>query len=324
MASVFLTACGFSDDYSLESLSGFAVSAPTAAKVGERISFSLSGDADIIVFYSGEQGHVYKESDSNDNALPTMSLAFESEMTTQSGSAPNPTMIPLKVSYDFSGEYTKQKMEEATWTDVSDLFKWPLSPSSPVQSGNVDMLQFFPDKHTPIYLRFDYSVKAYNAVSQPNSSAAWYVRNLSITGGTGEEVRELYSMLACEWSVVPIDNYNLNTSPPLMPTEANNRLWLRAQTRPDVDISYAVVSAPISHVSKIVVGKDSGLTIKTSSEPRLASYSYTFGEPGEYEVAFKGINANAVERQEVVKKLTIKVFQDSGSLISPDYSEWIE
>ncbi len=320
-AAILVAACGFKEDYSLKTPVGFDVAAPVTAKVGEPVVFNLSGDPNIITFYSGEFGHLYENHDKDILYPAQMTISFQTETSSVETLGMNPESVPFKISTDFKGDYTKEGIEAATWTDISNKFSWPTGQGQTVESGEVDMADIFPDETSPIYLLFDFKVKAVNA-EQTSGRVQWYIRNLFINGGTQLGISEMYNIFTCGWTVVPIENYDKNTSLPQLPTATNFRIQLRTQFRPAVDIEYALVSVPIYPASSVNVGWDKGQTIKSYSDPKMKSYSYTFDEPGEYVVTFVGINANQEGKEEIVRNVTVKVIQDEGSLVSPEPGEW--
>lgn len=321
LLALTLTGCGFNDDYALVSPDEFKVEAPATVKVGEPVSFEIAGDPDLIMFYSGEFGHLYENRNKDILYEATMTMSFETETSSVETPGMNPAKVPLLISSDFSGEYTKEAVEAATWTDISDKFNWPAGQGEKVASGEVEMKDLFPDESTPIYLMFDYKVEAF---SGENGRVQWYIRNLYINGGTELGISELYNLYTCGWHIVPIENYDANTSLPQMPTATNFRLQLRTQFKPAVDIEYAAVSAPIIPASSVNVGWDKGIPIKAFSDPQMKSYTYSYDEPGEYVVTFVATNANMNGQKSVARDIKIKVVQDEGSITSPTFNEWTE
>ena len=89
-------------------------------KVGEPVRFTFSGNTDFITFYSGEKGHDYAFK--NKDRITEGSMVFSFLTNTGAGTSgfPNPSVVPISYSTDFSGEYTEEAVRAATWIDITD------------------------------------------------------------------------------------------------------------------------------------------------------------------------------------------------------------
>ena len=299
----------------------------TTVKVGESVNFELSGGKlDLISFWSGETGSEYQYRHA-DHILPCsdMIMSFATNIPSSTGptDAPNPATLPLSYSTDFRGFYVRSEMEKATWTDISDKFNFAKKRGqSNVQSGDVVINDLFPDKDSPVYFRYYYHVKAFDAALN-NGRSYWSVLNSAISTEIDGVKSVIYDVYSEDWNLIKGDNFEINTTQPLSPNLSGAAyLNFRTQFKPEKDISYWMVSGPIYLKSEVNLGRDTGLAIKAMADPQMDSYKYVFKTAGEYTVTFVGINSNYRDHKEVVRSLKIKVVEDEGSIGGHDYSQW--
>lgn len=122
-------------------------------KAGEPVTFKISGDADNIVFYSGEVGHEYGLRDRQfaDNDLMVDFVSFTDKST---GIHPN---FQILLSSDFNGVYDAENVAAATWTDVTGDFALPSKTSTNTPSGEVNLKKYVgEDNDNLVYLAFRY------------------------------------------------------------------------------------------------------------------------------------------------------------------------
>ena len=148
--------------------------ASTVVKAGAPVDFFLSGQSDMIAFYSGEVGNDYAQR--FDDRVVETAIAISYSTILSNGT--NPGYMPLRYSNDLQcsdpgGIYTQAIIEAATWHDISHLFKQPTTPQASVHipAGEVDITEFFVDGETPLYLSYYYHVDP----SMPGSWTRSYV-----------------------------------------------------------------------------------------------------------------------------------------------------
>lgn len=148
--------------------------ASTVVKAGAPVDFFLSGQSDMIAFYSGEVGNDYAQR--FDDRVVETAIAISYSTILSNGT--NPGYMPLRYSNDLQcsdpgGIYTQADIEAATWHDISHLFKQPTIPQASVHipAGEVDITEFFVDGETPLYLSYYYHVDP----SMPGSWTRSYV-----------------------------------------------------------------------------------------------------------------------------------------------------
>ena len=72
-------------------------------KIGEPVSFKIDSNADFLTFYSGEEGSKYEYHDVNRVVDAGIALSFMTSTSSGLAGSPNPSILPVSYSNDFSG-----------------------------------------------------------------------------------------------------------------------------------------------------------------------------------------------------------------------------
>ena len=325
LAALFASAgCSKEDSVDMPS---FEVTLPGSVfKVGEPVAFSLSGNPDIISFYSGEAGNAYEYKDKDRITPAEMTLSFTTLASSGTAGYPNPAMAPISYSTDFDGDYTEEGVRRATWTDISDNFKFPTDVGQSIPSGTMFIDDLFPADGRPLYFRFHYQVDKFDqsaAGGKGNGRTQVNIQNFLINGMTASGSTPVYDVLTSGWQCVLTPSYddcptaNLPSMPGTSP-----RILLRSDFRPTQDRECWAVSGPLYRAEDVNTGPDMGVGIKTVSDPGVMRYEHTYTTPGTYTVTFVGANSNVYGRKEVVRQLTLTVVGDEGGITPPEYEPW--
>lgn len=236
-------------------------------KVGEPVTFSISGDADNIVFYSGEPGHEYNLKDRlyADNDLM---VDFVSYTDYTSEVHPN---LQVLVSDDFNGIYAPADVEAATWKDVTSEFTLPSKTGQNTPSGRVSLKKFFSGKDDAlVYFAFRYF--DLNGVGVRNR---WVVRSINIDKVTPEGgVATVADIKTAGWRNVALSgsvNWTLPGTQLLATGNANTS---------DKDV-WAITAG----INLRVAEPATGVTLKNVST-RMDSYTHVYEKPGTYQAVF--------------------------------------
>lgn len=337
ICALVLLAAACNKDYQVKEPS-LEVSLPClTVKVGESVDFAIkSSKLDMITFFSGEEGAEFKYRD-EPRIVPCGDLTFSFMTAIPSSTgptdAPNPARIPLCYSTDFNGKYTKADMDAATWIDISDRFTFATRRAqASVMSGDAVIDDLFPSKETPIYLRFEYVVEAFDDAKN-NGRSYWEIYAPTIKTTIEGVATTVYDIYDGNWQLIPGEGYSTipSSNLPMSPNISGSEyLKFRAQFKVgtyDYDkgtekIEEWFVSAPFYVAEDANFGRSKGLAIKAVADPQMETYSYSYAEPGEYVATFVGINANFNGRKEAVSSVTVKVVEDEGSISGPTYDEW--
>src|SRR5690606_31114331 len=129
--------------------------AKTTYKVGEQVTFNISGDAGILDFWSGKYGNDYDYRDGR--LLPgPAEIMLEFRMREQYQGERTGSIFSILVSSDFDGDRTVfEDVDAATWTDITDRFL--IAGSAQTNTGKVNIGEFR-DGSKPLYVALRYIV----------------------------------------------------------------------------------------------------------------------------------------------------------------------
>ena len=261
--------------------------ASTTYHVGDSVTFTLSGNPDYIIFYSGENGHQYQYRNRT-TALGIPSLSFWSYE--QYGNHTN--TMHLMVSTDFNGIYDSADVKNAHWTDITN--RATLSTGKDSTSSGSILLSDFIHQDTPVYVAFKYA-----DIQSTGSQRTWTIKNLALINKLQDSTTStLLDIPNSVWLGVDI----LNPTAIWTASATSLRVAGGAATAPSSE-SW-VVSQPINLTK---VHADAGVSIKTLTDPVLKSYYHIFTMPGNYTIVFAATNANVNSQTTATKTLNITI-----------------
>lgn len=257
------------------------------------IHFSFEGDADYIVFFSGEKGHKYINRNRGKIDVSSATLNFNSAVNYGLYDKENPT-VKLKISTDFSGTNTVEEIEKANWIDVSDRFTWPATktfdPTTP--SGNMDLREYI-DKQ--FYVAFHY----YEENNGAQSYNTWALPAFNI---------DVESEIDGHISVANIRNAGYAFVKKSGPAIYNAGAYrIQGGSAATTTNEAWIVTRKFDATS---VSPDTGTALTEYTGSRTA-YSYTYPyssmEPGTYIATFVVRNANIHGAKEVISEVAFTV-----------------
>lgn len=282
-------------------------------KAGDTVHFKLTGNPDMIVFYSGEFGKHYEYHDRISEAgVPK--LVFQAAMT--QGVLPGMDSMQLLVSADLKG-YDAAGIAAATWTDITSRnTKWPTALSATFKtSDSIDLSDF--NQATQINLAFKYTGKKNDAAQQRK----WQIQNLTLTNRTSDGTSTpLFNSFAnigwveCDiknhanawnvgqWNVSASNSVNNSSG---IPIRTAYPITFDPGTAMDVDDNEDWLLT--SSVDLKTVKPDAGTVIKTSTALRLTSYDYIFKSAGTYTVTFWAVNTRVKGSAGVAREVQITI-----------------
>ncbi len=292
--------------------------AATTYKVGEKIEFNITGEANIVSFYSGEprRQYAFKNGRVVDATNAGASLSFSTAVVNGSQGVLSTTVPPqltVMASTNFNGNYDIASVRNATWTNITALFAYGISPTTFAPSGLADVSDLLAAAAgKPIYIAYKYTT----APQGPNGLGRnWQIQNFA--------VQSKKNIGSAEFPVNPVITDQANAGfrivnsisfPVLQSTVTASRISLLpnvydAVNDPTVDPaseSWAISKA--IHTNTIDLGPDLGVGIKEHAKTTaLTLHTYTYAEPGTYKVTFVAINNNIETSKEVVKEITITI-----------------
>lgn len=267
-------------------------------KVGESVSFTFTGDPDLISMYSGEVGNDYEYRKGRH-----ISSSFKAQFDQQMLDGRQDNQMSILLSTDFSGVYNIDQIKAANWLDVSSKFKMLKSQETRlfVNSGLQDISEILQDKD---------SVKFYVAVRQivkdqlvNGTSNLNRIRGFSISAESIIGLTPLYNHTSLEWSLVSTPNKETGRA-------AITTTWLEFRgnvTNKTAETEDWAISKQIKLDKYSYVGPDWGLAIKGLSDKRINTYAYSYTKPGIYKAVFVAVNINANDRKETIKEIELNI-----------------
>lgn len=179
--------------------------------VKDTIVYQLSGNPDVVTFYSGAVGQRY-EFNKRITAKGTPQLQF----TSLRANGTQANSIQLLVSSDFKGVVAKSQtvvgvitrdtaatnanIAAATWVDISSRAAW--STGAALSSGIID-LSDFAEQGKPVFVAFKYRATAGSIQNK------WMISGLSLQNVL--EDKSVYTQANFAASNQSISNYGVNT-----------------------------------------------------------------------------------------------------------------
>lgn len=252
--------------------------------VGESVIFNFSGNADNIIFWSGEPGHIFDRKSAHfaDNPLK-VKFCTATDGVLVDGKPDN--NFQFLVSTNFSGTYDAENVRSAIWSDFTDSFGVAtVGGLVNTDSQELDLKELLPktaDVENPaFYLAFRYFDKDSDAPVKNR----WVVRTYSVKsiGTDGEETVLADKSQTMGWTTVGLGA-----------DMGKEKLWSVGATQ--------VMAEGQKNATWTIHGKDEWLISKAFYPNKVSpdsgevisfisispsSYSYTFSKAGVYDVAF--------------------------------------
>ncbi len=252
--------------------------------VGESVVFKFSGNADNIVFYSGEPGHSYDRKGAHFAENP-LKVKFRTATDGVLVDGKPDDNFRFLVSTDFNGVFDAENVRAAKWTDLTDSFGVAAEGGLVnTDSRELDLKELLPEtagvENPAFYLAFRYFDKDPDAPVKNR----WVVRTYSVksVGTDGEETVLADKSQTMGWQTVSLGA-----------DMGAEKLWsiggTQVMAEGQKNVNYAIHGKDEWLISKAFypnkVSPDSGEVISfISISP--SSFSYSFSKPGIYNVAF--------------------------------------
>lgn len=294
--------------------SGFDVtsndSTSIVVKAGKPVGFKLEGNADLVYFYSGENGKRYEYTD-RASASGVSQLQFNSLRANgkQDG------MLRVMVSQDFPGitvgtdsiskAATIKKIADATWTDITA--RCVLSTGTTIGSGAVD-LSDFAKTGKPVFIAFKYLAQA-GAIQNKWTISGLTVKNV-LPDGTAYTVANTTNAVIANYGVSNI------VSPGWVNyTVTNTYFWALTSNNLVITGATSVAAAKADAEAWTLMGPvelnkvcpDIAIHLKGYSDANIREYSYTYAVAGTYQATFVAATNNIYGESKVVKQIQVTV-----------------
>ncbi|MGJ1387585.1 DUF5017 domain-containing protein [Sphingobacterium spiritivorum] len=270
-------------------------------KVGDTVRFTLSGNPDQLVFWSGEESHryIYRDRTRAESEVIQLSFATNRRYGTD---AQQPGSLRLLATQNFNAVYDATGIKPSDWVDITSAFT--LSPiqsndATYAPSGIVNLLALQQtgltvDVQKPIYFAFKYT--GVTGSTQPR----WWINAFNINTITSDgQVLTVSGIKEAGWKFVKV----LPSSPVTWIFGTDNILKYAGGAAAVGSNQVWAVTAGLNLTS---VSPDTGVPLKNMAT-RMDTYSHVYTKPGKYTVTFVAANANIYGQDQVTKDVTINV-----------------
>jgi|GEM_PF-1001973 len=284
-------------------------------KVGEKVTFTIDGDAGMLDFWSGEVGNDYEYRERRFMPAPD-EILMQLKIRHQYKDTRTASTFQVLVSTDFDGDRSSfEQVDAATWTDITDrLGAFNDATQTNTEKINITDLR---EEGKPLYVAFKYVFdpdRGTGTGSWPQIQNVWIEavtddRNSFFLNGDLTSDFPRYAAVSVHKN--PIRSLNRYYDP----DQSSNILVIQPNATATVDgVSYTTttyteeyfVSVPY-HVGETELEPDKPIILTNHSRPTISTFSYTFTQPGVYKVKFIGTDPSVKEHKETIKELEITV-----------------
>lgn len=284
--------------------------------VGEPVIFNITGNAEQISFYSGENGHNYDFKDVLEtDDIKKVLFSFRSHYPAVGRTIEQDVLI----SSNFSGNYNYNDVLEAKWDTITNRFSFgPYGPWTNLygpnwtKSGIVDISEYILNQPY-FYLAHRVKYEGGNHLTGGNSGRTFRLDSYSLVGelSNGEYVKMASS--ARDMGFTFVHKY-INSHQGVMDNSATKlesttllRLdyYSAASEYFKMDNDLWAISKYFSNTHKYGSGKT--IPIKGYTDIPINSYSHYYQHPGNYKVVFIGSTINSKNKKSVTKEINVTV-----------------
>lgn len=274
---------------------GFTVTtATTTVQAGDTVKFNFTGNAENIVFYSGEPGFNYRYRDRiTGQGIPQINFTSHQQNTGETNT------LSLLASTDFNGVADSAGITRATWIDITSRAILSTGADK-TPSGAID-LSDLATLNKPVYLAFRYQGYNHATLKQPT----WFIRTFNVLNVLPDGKASLNASIdKMGWAPYSFKNSTVNWTI----TTGSNTATLSingtasGSTKDDNDDWIISRGFDLKEVTP-----DVGLSLRSLSTVTNASYNYVYTQPGTYTATFIAFNHSVDEQKTVVRELTITV-----------------
>lgn len=283
-------------------------------RVGEQLTFALSGTAHTVGAFTGEKYSDYAYADVDRKEYPLLNVSFKTWL--MSGNQPTP--LKVKYSTNFNNTLTEAAILASTWTDMSDKFTLasvcevppPTTPDvyqNMIVSGTYDLAPLAPTIGS-LYIGFFYHVDKYVSASANGRTMA-YISDFKVEQKYKDQTTIVVDEAKDEIKLVNGVSYDSDGTKPAYLTYAGVPRMFRftSSYQPTSNREAYGITIPISRSTERNVGKDTPTSLKQAADEMPATYTHTYTTAGTYKVVLVGQSETFMGVKKVVKEFTITI-----------------
>lgn len=262
----------------------------TSVAVKQPITFTVTGTADDVAFYSGVSGAEYKY-----KTRTTLSGKPQLQFTSyRQGTSTQTNTLSVLVSKDFANVFDIDHLQQATWTDITS--KATLSTGTDNTASGVIDLSDQLTANIPVYIAFRYTAKNDAAAAQPT----WTIKNFAVANVAADGTSTpILAQATANWGALSVLN------PANVWAFSATALTFTGGAINADDNEDWLISQPIQLDRAPTI---TSVNIKPSPTTRLTTYTFAgYAAAGTYVATFEAINANKWDEKSTVKQFTITV-----------------
>lgn len=284
----------------------------TQVKVGESVKFFISGNPDVISFYSGEVGNDYNHI-SGRIAVPEYVVTFDEQAI--DGKQEDQLSVLVSLASP-EGDTWDAISSHNGWLDISDRFTL-LGPGKVTNNrvytnvGSADVSDLLTSDEMTICFAFHYTAQPW---SSGNESNIIRVKNFKVQSKYNGKNTDLYDWNDCGWKMYT--QFPQQSSRPSEIQEKNKVIQFRIGwgNHEDGSGTYQgdgadnwAVSNGLKLQKTLDMGPDRSVGIKGLNDVQKEIYEHTYDVAGVYEVVFVAQNVNITGSQAKIVKLQVEV-----------------
>lgn len=264
----------------------------------KEVTFSFSGDAAVISFYSGLLGNDYAYREGR--ILDVKELLSSFSTTLNNGTQDD--QLSVMVSTDFNGTYDIANIRAATWTDITNRYVLNTrGASASLPSGTKDIKDLVVDGK-PLYYAYRYICKPQ---TENGANSTWRIRAFSLQSQTDLGVTSLATLTTADWNLIN-EGTIIDANRGAVIESSGAIRFNGNHINKDVHTESWAVSKGFE-ITKTDMGPDRPIAIKSTINPHLSSYSFNYATPGTYKVVFIASNASHEGQASVIRELEVIV-----------------
>lgn len=302
MATIGLFACKKEQDvdapdFNVDGYTVKEVMDSTGNSVKE-VTFQLSGEANVVAFYSGLIGNDYAFRDGRILSVDAIPVSFST--TVNNGTQDD--QLTVVVSTDYDGVADIANIRAAQWTDITNRFTLNVRGATASLPSGVQDLKDLQVPGKPLYIGFRYICKPQ---TQFGANSTWRIRAFALEAQTLLGTTSLATLTTADWKLV---NDGAIVDPgrgAVIESSGNIRLNGNHLNKEVQTESWAISKGFL--IGDTDMGPDRAVGIKSVIDPQLATFSYGYTTPGTYKVAFVAANVNYKEEQSIVREMDVVI-----------------
>jgi len=265
---------------------------------GDSVLFDLSGNPDVISFYSGELGHNYDFRDRTELSGGRLNVKFQLRVQNVL-----PDSIDVMLSNDFTGIYDSTHVANAHWKNMNSFFVFPDSTAalSTFYPSGIDNATFADITDSiipgvPCYFAFRYKNMVPSGIIWSVGKLGMY--NVFTSGEANAAVIDSNQITSGSFAAVALGDSVARWS-----TSSTYLKMFNSSLAP-VDGEQWYISRPLNPSA---VTPDVPVAIKNITQNPLTSYRYAYSKPGTYKAVFVAKYVRLNYEKTIVKEFTVVV-----------------